>query len=253
MKCLSTLTAALLLVLASALALAAKPNCPDPLDHRCKDNGGGNQQFDFKVIFYGSHSIYQTDIVLDATGEFTPGKAGAIGLVSPALLNKVNFASIADAVNPCNNLTGINCADHCCQDHLLGLGNVYTAGASFFADEMEPGLVNARLWSWFELPSPYPPYEIVNYTAVPEGEADLLVHPWNPTDPDFCVPMEFTQVASFHGNPSPYKGPGHKQCVDASKYFLTCEADPSEPLPEEWDFRAIIWRAELGATPPCVE
>jgi hypothetical protein len=91
----------------------------------------------------------------------------------------------------------------------------------------------------------------IQYTYVlkPQGWADLVNHPWDPTAVDFCVPMTFdhTWILQYAPNIKQRK----KQCHE-TQHFAVCEADAAELQPE---FRAIIWRADhplyTGGLPPC--
>jgi hypothetical protein len=235
----------ILLMLASPFALAGKPVCPG--DDRCKDS----TQYEFKFIFEGTDPIFfENNNGVPWTVTAPAKDLGAI-VAGQVPIYEDRIASIGDYYQPCNELFPPECAAR------FELQDLETDKITFAATgegSNDPGSVG--LFFSFHWSDDQNQYE---YVAKPQGVANLLVHPWDPTDITFCVPMEFERTWILQVDPNIKKR--QKQCPE-SQYFAVCEADDAEwQWPFENQFRAIIWRDDHPVyalykdvdplTPPC--
>jgi hypothetical protein len=237
----------------------AGPDCSKEKfkDHPSCQGGGDTDQYDFKVIFEGSNPLLLENHISGVPWELS-SVTGGHGNIGPSLVGPdpipffvEEFAAIGDHAQPCGIVAADSCANRL-------VGNFTKDKLTFRKTEgsVDPILGNVHMYNglyWFDSTD----MTEYHYGAKVYGYADLVAHPWDPTDPNFCVPIEFTHVWIMQS--SPIIKQRQKQCRE-SEFFAICEADVNEG--QYWfegGYRATIWRADHPAyaeeesplIPPC--
>lgn len=227
-------------VLAGAvLLLLAAPVYPQG-----KKGGGKGEKtkYPFSFIFDGGFTLLEgSDSGAPWAVESGAGGTGNIGGSGNLVTNGAiplyadRLADIGDA--DCGTCSDIACG---CSQQLAG-EVPSTEWVTFLPTESDQGGYDVKLHFTFCVDC-LDPGEIV-YTVQAFG----LTDGWNPLSNQFCQVIDFTTVRMWQYSPTIR----HRQKNPCSDYFATCEADWTDLIdltPEE--FKAVIWRAELGDSPP---
>lgn len=233
--------------------------------------GGGKQdktQYDFVVQFRGADALLENApggvwYLSSAVGGHNNVGASPV-FIDPEYLTQEwmtvvdeKIAAIGDQVCPCEGEGQVVCGE--CGNRLadaVGEMDLKAETLKFLGEnQWLPGTdVNHRLFFRFTATDPADATEYL-YTVTPYGVGDYVDHPWEPTDPSFCVPIDFTHVKVWQTGPVIKK---RQRVCSEDILWATCEAREDEPLietfPAGFDFGVTIWRAEVewdGVNPPC--